>query len=111
MLRVGHHYSGIGCGDLFSKDGEDCLQGVAGLKTGEGRMRGEVYLGFMFVSLQSSVENGRKVRMRSGCGGPGGDSGSGQASAGPDSWRREGRPVSWSEEDGADMLACGEEMD
>ena len=82
--------------------------------------RGEVFLGFTFVSLHSSVENGRKVRMRGGCGGPGGDSGSGQASAGPGSWRRERRPVgdnfsfvSWSEEDAAgtpNMLACGEEM-
>jgi hypothetical protein len=34
-------------------------------------MRGEVILGFTFVGLQSSVENGRKVGMRGGCGGPG----------------------------------------
>ena len=45
-------------------------------------MRGEVILGYTFVSFQSSAENGCKV-MRGGCGGPGADSGSGDASADP----------------------------
>ena len=64
-----------GCGDLFSKDGEDRLWGIAGFQFGKERMRCEVIPGFPFVSLQSSVKNGRKVGMRGGYGGPGADSG------------------------------------
>jgi hypothetical protein len=37
------------CGDLLSKDGEDSLGGVTGLKAGKERMRGQVFLSFTFV--------------------------------------------------------------
>jgi hypothetical protein len=59
------------CGDLLPEDGEDCLGGTTGLKFGKDRMRGEIMLGFTFVSRQSSVEcdYGRKVGIRGGCGG------------------------------------------
>jgi len=61
--------------DLLSKDGEDGLGGIAGLKAGKERMRGQVLLGFKFVSFQGCVENGHKVGMRGGCGGDGGHDG------------------------------------
>ena len=67
---------------MVSKDGEDCLWGIAGLKFGKERMRDEVNLGLTLVSHHSSIENGRKVGTQGGCGGPGGDSGSGNTSAG-----------------------------
>jgi hypothetical protein len=54
------------CGDLLSKDGEDSLGGIAGLKE---RMRGQILLSFTFVRFQSCVENGHKVGLRGGCGG------------------------------------------
>jgi hypothetical protein len=57
------------CGNLFSKDGEDSLGGIAGLKAGKERMRGQVVLSFTFVRFQSGVENGHKVGLRGGCGG------------------------------------------
>ena len=79
-----------GCGVLLSKDAENCLYGVAGLKSGKERMRGEVFLGFTSISIQSSFEKGRNVEMKGECGGPGGDSGSGDANAGPGSWERPG---------------------
>jgi hypothetical protein len=53
-------------GDLLSKDSEDSLGRIAGLKTGKERMRGQVFLGLMFVGFQRSIENGREVRMRGG---------------------------------------------
>ena len=37
------------CGDFLSKDSEDCLGGIAGLKIGKERMRGQVVLRFKFV--------------------------------------------------------------
>ena len=55
-------------GDLFSKDSEDSLGGIAGLKRGKERMRGQVFLRLSFVRFQRSVENGRKVGIRSGSG-------------------------------------------
>ena len=51
-------------GDLFSKDGEDSLGGIAGLKGGKERMRGEVLLSFTFVGFQRGVENGHEVGLR-----------------------------------------------
>ena len=59
------------CGDLLSKDGEDSLGGIAVLKAGKERMRGQVLLGYMFVRFQSGVKNGQKVGLGCGCGGPG----------------------------------------
>jgi len=49
------------CGELLSKDGEDSLRGITGLKPGKERMLGKVLLSLTFISPQSSVENGRKV--------------------------------------------------
>jgi hypothetical protein len=57
----------VGCGDLFSKDVEDGLGRVAGLKPGKERMRGQVILSLTIVSFRSSVENGGEVGMRGGC--------------------------------------------
>ena len=51
-------------GDLFSKDGEDSLGGIAGLKGGKERMRCEVLLSFTFVGFQRGVENGHEVGLR-----------------------------------------------
>ncbi len=56
-------------GDLLSKDCEDGLGRMAGLKGGKERMRGQVLLRFTFVSFQSGIENGHEVGMRGGCGG------------------------------------------
>jgi hypothetical protein len=49
--------------DLISQDGEDSLGGIARLKAGKERVRGQVFLGFTFVRFQSGVENGHKFRM------------------------------------------------
>jgi hypothetical protein len=49
--------------DLFSQDGEDSLGGIARLKAGKERVRGQVFFGFTFVRFQSGVENGYKFRM------------------------------------------------
>jgi hypothetical protein len=49
---------------LFSKDVEDSLGRVAGLKPGKERMRGQDILSLTFVSLRSSVENGGEVGMQ-----------------------------------------------
>jgi hypothetical protein len=67
--------------DLVSQDSEDSLRGIARLKVGKERVRGQIFLGFTFVRFQSGVENGNKVRMRGGCGGGGGHDGS---------WKKEG---------------------
>jgi hypothetical protein len=69
-------------GDLVSKDGEDGLGGIAGLKGGKEWMRGKVFLSLSFVCFQRSVENAHKVglrRQRGGCRGDCGHTGS---------WRR-----------------------
>jgi hypothetical protein len=63
-------------GDLLSKDGEDGLGGITGLKTGKEWMRGKVFLDFTSVSFQRGIENGHKFRMRGGRGGDGGHDGS-----------------------------------
>ena len=62
----------VECRDSVSKDGEDSLGRLAGLKGGKERMRCEVFLGLLFVCFQRSVENGYKVGVRGGCGGDGG---------------------------------------
>ena len=67
-------------GDLFSKGGKDCPGGIAGLQAGKERMRGQVFLRFSFVSFQRSVEDGRKVGMRGGCGRSSGHDGFGRRS-------------------------------
>jgi hypothetical protein len=62
------------CGDLLSKDVENILGGFTGLKVGKEWMRDQVLLSFTFVGFQSGIENGRKVRLRGGCGGGSNDS-------------------------------------
>jgi hypothetical protein len=74
ILRLAEH------GYLFSKDSEDGLGGIAGLKAGKERMGGKVSLRLTLVGFQGGVENRHKVGMRGRCGGDGGHDGS---------WRRE----------------------
>jgi hypothetical protein len=50
-------------GGLLSKDGEDSLGGVTGLKRGKERVLGEVMLSLTLVLFQSSVENRGKIGM------------------------------------------------
>jgi hypothetical protein len=71
----------VKCRDLFSKDREDCLGGIAGLKAGKERMRDQILLCLPFVGFQCSVENRHKIGLRGRCGG-----GSGHDTL----WRREG---------------------
>jgi hypothetical protein len=52
--------------NLLSKYSEDSLGGIAGLKTGKERIRGQVFLSPAFVGFQRSVENGHKIGMRGG---------------------------------------------
>jgi hypothetical protein len=49
------------CGDLVSKDGEDSLGRLAGLKGGKERVGREVFLGLSFVRFQRSVEMDTKL--------------------------------------------------
>ena len=53
----------IELGGLLSKDGEDSLRGVTGLKPGKEWMLGEVLFSLTLVFFQSSVEYGRKIGM------------------------------------------------
>ena len=66
----------VECGDLISEDGEDSLGGLAGLKAGKERMRGQVFLSFTIVRFQSGVENGHKIGLGGGSGRGGGHDGS-----------------------------------
>ena len=56
---------------MLSKNGEDSLGGIAGLKGGKKGMRCQVFLRLTLVSFQRSIENGYKVRMGSRFGGAG----------------------------------------
>jgi hypothetical protein len=71
----------VECRDLLSKDSENGIWRVAGLKPRKERMGGYVLLGFTFVRCQSGVEYGCEVRIGGGCGGANGHDGW---------WRREG---------------------
>jgi len=53
----------IELGSLLSKDGEDSLGGMTGLKPRKERMLGEVLFSLTVVFFQSSVENGGKIGM------------------------------------------------
>jgi hypothetical protein len=50
-------------GGLFSKDCEDSIGGIAGLKPGKEGMLGKILLSLTVVFFQSDVENGGKVGM------------------------------------------------
>ena len=58
----------IELGGLLSKDGEDSLRGITGLKPRKERMLGEVLLSLTLVFFQSSAEYRRKVGMGGRCG-------------------------------------------
>ena len=54
----------IDLGGLLSKDGEDSIGRMTGLKPGKERMLGEVLVSLTVVFVQSGVENGGKIGMR-----------------------------------------------
>ena len=58
----------IELGVLLSKDGEDSLGGITGLKPGKEWVVGEILLSLTLVLFQSKVENGGEVGMGGGCG-------------------------------------------